>query len=73
VQRFCSSLVKQQFFTQKALEAWIAIHGGAQDLGYVMSTFPRYGSFEAVGKLSITRFKFLAAWARWNKKDVKHK
>ena len=36
-----------------------------------MSTFPGYGSFEAVGKLSITRFKFLAAWARWKGKATK--
>jgi hypothetical protein len=40
-------------------------------MGLVMSTFPRYGSFEAVGKLSITRFKFLVAWARWKWKEAK--
>jgi predicted sulfurtransferase len=38
-----------------------------------MSTFPRYGTFEDAGELSITRFKFLAAWARWNKKEMKRK
>lgn len=55
------------------MEEWIAIHAGAQDLGLVMSTFPRYGSFETVGKLSVTRFKFLAAWARWHAREGTHK
>ena len=36
-----------------------------------MSTFAQYSSFEAVGALSVTRFKFLAAWARWKWKETK--
>ena len=36
-----------------------------------MSTFPGYGSFEAVGALSVSRFKFLVAWARWKVKEAK--
>jgi len=36
-----------------------------------MSTFSQYSSFEAVGNLSVTRFKFLVAWVRWKWKEAK--
>ena len=62
---------EQPSFLPKKLEEWISVHGGAQDLGYVMSTFPGM-VFEAVGKLSITRFKFLAGLGKveWKGDEV---